>query len=89
MSRAFNVGVGKLLPWDDIIVCPQKQTQLTVESPFFQTGAREMNRQATQKRSADDVENVNLECPDPDCAEEFGSREELDLHLNFIGQLKT
>ena len=38
--KAFNVGPGKFIPWNDIVICPQTKTNLLDEIPFFPTTAR-------------------------------------------------
>lgn len=83
MWKAFNIGVGKLIAWDGIILCPQGATSLVEETPFFPTTAREMNRKTNQK-GQNEMDGDSLGCPHPQCAEEFHSRSELEIHLNVI-----
>jgi hypothetical protein len=83
--KAYDVGVGKLISWDEIIIAPQEDTGLAVEVPFFATSERLMKRQTNEASSMTDAEKPNLECPDPKCSEEFKSSEELKLHLDIMG----
>ena len=79
----FPIGIGKLISWDSIILCPQKATCLTEENPFFPISAREMNRTTVQHGRIDE-DSDSFECPHPQCSEEFHSRLELDNHLTVI-----
>jgi len=38
--KAFNIGPGKFIPWNDFVICPQTKTNLLVEIPFFSATAR-------------------------------------------------
>ena len=82
--KSSNVGSGKVFLWESIIQSPQEATGLNVKQPFFPTSAREMDRTA-KKNETNDVDSSSFECPDPKCAEEFDSPEELDIHLNVFG----
>ncbi|KAL9954031.1 hypothetical protein ACROYT_G041519 [Oculina patagonica] len=81
--KAFKIENGKLVPWDSIILSSQGATGLKEDKPFFPTTARDMNITDKQKDACDES-GVCFECPDPQCAEEFQSRSELDIHLNVI-----
>ena len=83
MWKAYNIGIGKLILWDTIVLCPQQATCLTEEKPFFTISTREMNRATTQKGIMDE-DSDSFECPNPQCSEEFHSRSELETHLNVI-----
>ena len=83
MWKAYNIGIGKLISWDAIVLCPQQATCLTEEKPFFTISTREMNRATTQKGRMDE-DSDSFECPNPQCSEEFHSRSELETHLNVI-----
>ena len=83
MWKAYNIGIGKLISWDAIVLCPQQATSLTEEKPFFTLSTREMNRAATQKGRMDE-DSDPFGCPNPQCSEEFHSRSELETHLNVI-----
>ena len=80
--KAFNVGSGKLIPWNDIVICPQTKTNLLDEIPFFRTTAR---RFALKEQSKAHVNDKKLyECPETSCTEGFQSQADLDLHMNLF-----
>ena len=82
--KAYNIGTGKLISWESIILYPQEATSLVEEKPFFPTSTREMYRKTNQqKKDAEDEDSI--ECPNPQCMAEFHSRSELEAHLNVIG----
>ena len=82
--KAYNIGTGKLISWESIILYPQEATGLVEEKPFFPTSTREMYRKTNQqKKDAEDEDSI--ECPNPQCMVEFHSRSELEAHLNVIG----
>ena len=54
------------------------------EKPFFPTSTREMYRKTNQQKK-DDEDDDSIECPNPQCMQEFHSRSELEAHLNVIG----
>ena len=82
--KAYNIGTGKLISWESIILYPQEATGLVEEKPFFPTSTREMYRKTNQqKKDAEDEDSI--ECPNPQCMAEFHSRSELEAHLNVIG----
>ncbi|KAK3700601.1 hypothetical protein QZH41_010510 [Actinostola sp. cb2023] len=82
--KAYNVGVGKLIPWDTIITHPQGATHMAVDVPFFSMKPREI-KEISKSRAVEVGEDCKHECPDPKCREEFDSRAELELHLTVIG----
>ena len=82
--KAYNIGTGKLISWESIILYPQEATGLVEEKSFFPTSTREMYRKTNQqKKDAEDEDSI--ECPNPQCMAEFHSRSELEAHLNVIG----
>ncbi|CAH3166930.1 unnamed protein product [Porites lobata] len=82
--KAYNIGTGKLISWESIILYLQEATGLVEEKPFFPTSTREMYRKTNrQKKEAEDEDSI--ECPNPQCMAEFHSRSELEAHLNVIG----
>ena len=81
--RAFNVGPGKFIPWNDIVICPQRKSDLMEKIPFFLTTARQFT--SKEQSRADLSEDKLYECPEPSCNEEFQSRSDLDLHMNMFG----
>ena len=83
--RAFNVGPGKFIPWNDIVICPQTKRNLLDEIPFFPTTSR---RFALREQSKAEVNEDKLfECPETSCTEEFQSQADLDLHMNLFDHL--
>jgi len=82
--KAYNVGVGKVIPWDTIITHPQGATHMAVDVPFFSMKPREI-KEISKSRAVEVGEDCKHECPDPKCREEFDSRAELELHLTVIG----
>ena len=48
--KAYNIGTGKLISWESIILCPQEVTSLVEEKPFFPTSTREMYRKTNQQK---------------------------------------
>ena len=82
--KAYNIGTGKLISWESIILYHQEATGLVEEKSFFPTSTREMYRKTNQqKKDAEDEDSI--ECPNPQCMAEFHSRSELEAHLNVIG----
>jgi len=80
--KAFNVGPGKFIPWNEIVICPQTKTNVLGEIPFFSTTAR---RFALKEQSKAYVKEDKLyECPETSCTEEFQSQADLDLHMNLF-----
>ena len=67
--KAFSVGSGKFIPWNDIVICPQRESSLMEESPFFLTTARQFT--SKEQSRADISEDKLYECPEPSCNEEF------------------
>ena len=82
--KAYNIGNGKLISWESITLCLQEATSLVEEKPFFPTSTREMYRKTNQQKK-DDEDDDSIECPNPQCMQEFHSRSELEAHLNVIG----
>ena len=82
--KTYNIGTGKLISWESVILCPQEGTSLMEEKPFFPTSTREMNRTINQQKN-DDKDEDSIECPNPQYMEEFHSLAELEAYLNVIG----
>ena len=63
--KAFNIGPGKFIPWNDIVICPQTKTNLLVEIPFFPTTA---GRFALKEQSKGEVSEDKLhDCLETSC----------------------
>ena len=82
--KTYNIGAGKLISWESIRLCPQEATSLMEETLFFPTSTREMNRTTNQQKK-DDEDEDSIECPNPQCMEEFHSLAELEAYLNVTG----
>ena len=82
--KAYNIRNGKLISWESIILCLKEAISLVEETPFFPTSTREMYRKTNQQKK-DDEDDDSIECPNPQCMQEFNSRSELEAHLNVIG----
>ena len=54
------------------------------ETPFFPTPTGEMNRTTNQQKK-DDEDEDSVECPNPQCMEEFHGLTELEAYLNVTG----
>ena len=81
--KAYNVGAGKLIKWNTIVIEPQGATVMKVDVPFFPVTPREIKQK--DKVTDHDEDVGKYECPDPQCKEEFENRRDLDLHLALIG----
>lgn len=79
--KAFNIGPGKFILWNDFVTCPQTKTDLLEEISFFPTTARQFKEKS---KEADVSENKPHECPEASCTEEFQSQADLDLHMNIF-----
>ena len=81
MWKAFKIGAGKLIAWNNIIFCLQEATCLSEDKLFFVVWAREMDETTAHHGRVDDVSGT-FECPHPQCSKEFLSRAELETHLS-------
>ena len=79
--KAYNVGPGKFIPWNDIVNCFQKKTDLLEEVPFFLSSARQF---ASTRGSNTGSGDKLYECPELSCTEEFQTQADLDLHMNML-----
>ena len=77
--KAYSIRTGKLISSESIVLCPQEVTSLVEEKPFFPTSTREMHRKINEQKK-DDEDEDSIECPNPQCMEEFHSRSELEGH---------
>ena len=77
--RAYGVGKGKVIPYQDIIVKPQGPTDLVVDLDFFSVKETRF-RKAT---SSDDEQSSGLFfCSEPGCQMVFKKFSELESHLD-------
>ena len=70
--KAFQVGPGKLIPWDDIYVVHQRATKLLIEEENFDFTSRK-------------IRGILNDSSDPGCARTFNSVEDMELHVS-VGQ---
>ena len=47
MWKAFKIGAGKLIAWNEIIFCPQEATSLSKEKTFLPISAQEVDKTTT------------------------------------------
>ena len=85
--KAFQVGPGKLIPWDEIYMKHQGTTDLITEQENFGFTPRVTHGSAHDSGDAESSSELGLvlECPDPACARTLKSVEEMELHIS-IGQ---
>jgi len=84
--KAFQVGPGKLIPWDEINI-GQGATDLTTEQENFGFTARVTHGSAHDSGHAESSCKLGLllECPEPACARTFKTVDEMELHIS-VGQ---
>ncbi|KAK2568855.1 hypothetical protein P5673_006904 [Acropora cervicornis] len=85
--KAFQVGPGKLITWDEIYIKHQGATDLITEQENFGFIPRVTHGSAHDNGDAESSSELGLvlECPEPACARTFRSVEEMQLHLS-VGQ---
>ena len=77
--RAYGVGKGKVIPYQDIVVKPQGPTDLVVDVDFFSVKETRFHK-AT---SSDDEQSSGLFfCSEPGCQMVFKKFSELESHLD-------
>ena len=89
MRKEFQIGPGKLIPWDEIYIKHQRATNLTTEQENFGLIPRVTHGSAHDngdEESSCELGQV-LGCPEPACASTFKSVEEMELHIS-VGQRK-
>jgi len=85
--KAFQVGPGKLIPWDEIYIKHQGGTDLTTEQENFGFTPTVTHGSAHDSGDAESSCELGLvlECPEPACTRTFKSVEEMELHIS-VGQ---
>ena len=85
--KAFQIGPGKLIPWDEIYIKHQGATDLTTEQENFGFTPRVTHGSAHDNGDAESSCELGqvLECPEPACARTFKSVEDMELHIS-VGQ---
>ena len=85
--KAFQVGPGKRIPWDEIYVRHQFSTHLVIEEGNFDFIPRKIHERLCDSAAA--VENIGevpeFEFPHPACARKFKSVDDVELHMS-VGQ---
>lgn len=83
--KAFQVGPGKLITWNDIYVSHQSATDIMFEDNF----ASVWQKIHENSWDSDDTESIDeppvFQWQDPGCARTFNSLEDVELHVS-IGQ---
>lgn len=81
VSRAYDIGPGKHIPWSKITIDKQGPTQLkhTDECDFFPTAPRIIKRNQADSEADDAL----FHCEEPGCNCEFSSFEALQDHIHF------
>ena len=69
-GKAFKIGAGKLIAWNEIIFCPQEATCLGEEKLFLTISAQEMDKTTTHYGRVDDVSGI-FKYLHPPCSKEF------------------
>ena len=88
VRRAYGIGSGKELPYDDIVINHQGPTEIAVQDnhDFFAiTSARQMNvKKSDSAISGDSTDECQLfECPEPGCQRILKSFRELEIHIEI------
>ena len=85
VRRAYDIGPGKLIPFDDVVVEQQEATGLIVQENgdfFTMRNARHLNVSTPEINDMEDPseEGHLFECPEPGCQEVFKRFCELEIH---------
>ena len=78
--KAHGIGEGKLIPFTDITIEPQRETNLQQDEDFFSTENRKLRPKKTK-----DKEDDLFECSVVGCGVTFSNFEDLEMHLD-VGQ---
>ena len=86
--RAYDIGLGKLIPFDDVVVEQQEASGLIVQENgdfFTMRNARHLNVSSPEINDTEDPseEGHLFECPEPGCQEVFKSFCELEIHAEI------
>ena len=86
--RAYDIGPGKLIPFDDVVVEQEEATGLIVQENgdfFTMRNARHLNVSTPEINDTEDPseEGHLFECPEPGCQEVFKSFCELEIHAEI------
>ena len=87
MLKVFQIGPGKLIPWDEIYIKHQGATDLTTEQENFGFTPRVAHGSARDNGDAESSCELGqvLEYQEPACARTFKSVEDMELHIS-VGQ---
>ncbi|PFX14753.1 hypothetical protein AWC38_SpisGene21066 [Stylophora pistillata] len=78
--RAYGIGQGRLIPYQDLVVRPQGSTCLVVDEKFFPL--KETRLHKAKKNSDGEQVNDLFACSDPGCNMVFKKFSELESHLD-------
>ena len=86
--RAYEVGQGKLIALENVIVKPQSATGLIVQDYgdfFAMRNARHLNLNTNENNGADETTSVSqlFQCPEPGCEKKFKKFSELEMHIEI------
>ena len=89
--RAYDIGQGKLIPFDDIVVEQQEATGLIVQENgdfFTMRNARHLHVSTSEITDTEEAneEGHLFECPEPGCQEVFKNFCELEIHTENHGK---
>ena len=81
--KAYGVGVGKLIPWSQLIRCTQGPTSIKEvhNHEFYPLASRAIKATPSDDEGARD--NSLFMCPESCCSREFSTAEELQDHIHF------
>jgi len=86
--KAFGIGPGKIISWNDIYVHHQSPTNLTIHEGhyFFPLAVRnlELRQKQVSKISGDEVESNLFKCQETNCQATFNTIDEVEDHLSFF-----
>lgn len=89
--KAFDVGKGKLIEWDDIFLQHQGPTNIEIskENGFFPVTSRDIEFQPRcDLDKSDDQSDKLFKCQEQDCTASFQSIEEVEAHHSFFDHKK-
>ena len=79
VRKAYGIGRGKFIPFSDIVVKKQEQTDIQEDDGFFEFDMRTMKE---DKQIPAEAEPDLIECTVPGCEEVFKSFRNLEFHLS-------
>jgi uncharacterized protein YkvS len=86
VRKAYGVGKGKFIPFSDVVVKKQQQTDIQEDDGFFEFNVRTIKE---EKQMAEDDESDVIECTVPGCKKVFKCFENLEIHLSAGNHTNT